>query len=142
MALPLEFSSPNYAHAVELAVGPVLFMSVSMLLNTMISTRLGQVMDRAKFLRGEQQREVGPIDPDELATLMRRARLLHWAIRAGTLGSLMFASVITLSFLDAFLRVDLSWVLSGCFLTALLALLTALYTLLRESDVAFNNLRL
>jgi hypothetical protein len=142
MALSINFASPNYANAVELAVGPVLFMSVSMLLNTTISTRLAQVMDRAKFLRSDNVRHDEGHQESEFATLMRRARLLHWAIRASSLGALMFALVITLSFFTAFLQVDLSLVLAGCFVTALLALVTALFTLLREADVALNNLRL
>jgi len=142
MVLNLNFSSPHYAEAVELALGPVLFMSVTTLLNTALATRLAQVTDRAKFLRGmaDGQDETG--FADEFAVLMRRARLLHWAIRASSFGALMFAMVITLSFFAAFLTVDLSLFLAACFAAALLSIVLALYALLRETDVAFNTLRL
>lgn len=142
MAISLDFSSPNYAAAVELALGPVLFMSVSMLLNNALATRIGQVMDRAKFLRGEADRQLQGESTEEFAVLMKRAKMLHRAIRASSLGALMFALVISLSFFAAFLKVDLSFWLAGCFATALLAIVTALYALLRESDLALANLRL
>lgn len=142
MALGLNFSSPNYANAVELALGPVLFISVSTLLNSSIAARLGQVMDRAKYLRGDAYRPVESAQMHEFEVLMKRARLLHRAIWASSLGALMFALVITLSFLTAFLRADLSMLLAGCFLTALLGIVTSLYMLLRESDLALNNLKL
>lgn len=142
MAISINFSSPNYADAVELALGPVLFMSVSMLLNNAVATRIGQVMDRAKFLRGEENRQREAESTDEFDVLMKRARMLHRAIRASSLGALMFALVISLSFFAAFLKVDLSAWLAGCFATALLAIVTALYALLRESDIALAHLRL
>jgi hypothetical protein len=140
--LQFNFASPNYASAVELALGPVLFMSVSMLLNSSIGVRLGHVMDRAKFLRGDSVRVLDEEHEHELGQLRLRARLLQRAMRASSLGALMFAMVITLSFLTAFLQVDLSMVLAGCFLTALLGIVTSLIVLLRESDLALNNLRL
>ena len=96
----------------------------------------------AKFLRGGGVLSDESEQAQELAVLQRRARLLHRAIRASSLGALMFALVITLSFLTAFLRVDLSLVLALCFVTALLAIVGALYALLRESDVALNTLKL
>ena len=142
MALDLNFSSPHYAEAVELALGPVLFMSVTTLLNTALATRLAHVTDRAKFLRGDAVGQDEDETIQELEVLMRRARLLHMAIRASSFSALMFAMVITLSFFGAFLQVDLSKVLAGCFATALLAIVFALYSLLRETDVAFNTLRL
>jgi uncharacterized MnhB-related membrane protein len=142
MALDLNFSSPHYAEAVELALGPVLFMSVATLLNTALATRLAQVTDRAKFLRGDAARhDQGEIE-GEIQILLRRARLLHWAIRASSFGALMFAMVITLSFFAAFLQIDLSKVLAACFATALLSIVLALYSLLRETDVALNTLKL
>lgn len=142
MALQLNFASPNYASAVELALGPVLFMSVSMLLNSSIGVRLGHVMDRAKFLRGDAVRVLDEEHERELGVLQKRARLLQRAMRASSLGALMFAMVISLSFLTAFLEIDLSKVLAGCFISALLAIVTSLVVLLRESDLALNSLRL
>jgi len=142
MPLNFNFSSPHYAEAVELALGPVLFMSVTTLLNTALATRLAQVTDRAKFLRGDAVGQDEAETAQEFDILMRRARLLHWAVRASSFSALMFAMVITLSFFAAFLQVDLSKVLAGCFATALLAIVLALYSLLRETDVALNTLRL
>ncbi len=142
MALDLNFSSPHYAEAVELALGPVLFMSVATLLNTALATRLAQVTDRAKFLRGDVVRHDQAEIESEIQVLLRRARLLHWAIRASSFGALMFAMVITLSFFAAFLQLDLSKVLAACFATALLSIVLALYSLLRETDVALNTLKL
>ncbi len=142
MALNFDFSSPHYAEAVELALGPVLFMSVTTLLNTALAARLAHVTDRAKFLRAEVARLDEAETAQEFEVLMRRARLLHWAIRASSFSALMFAMVITLSFFAAFLQVDLSRVLAGCFATALLSIVLALYSLLRETDVAFNTLKL
>ena len=142
MALSLNFSSPHYADAVELALGPVLFMSVTTLLNTALATRLAQVTDRAKFLRGDAVPQDEAETEHELAVLTSRARLLHWAIRSSSFSALMFAMVITLSFFAAFLQIDLSLVLVGCFATALLSIVFALYSLLRETDVAFNTLKL
>ena len=93
MPLQFNFASPNYASAVELALGPVLFMSVSMLLNSSIGVRLGHVMDRAKFLRGDSIRVLDDEHEHELSVLRQRARLLQRAMRASSLGALMFALV-------------------------------------------------
>lgn len=73
------------AHVVQLSVAPVFLQTGVAALLSVMTTRLGRVMDRARLLEGRwyqaDNQERILVQPD-LALLEQRARLSSWAINS------------------------------------------------------------
>ena len=133
------------AHVIQLAVAPVFLLTgIGALLNVLIS-RLGRIIDRgrkieAMFADAAEDRRAG-FDA-ELDTLARRAKRVYWAITLCTLSALLVCSVIVTAFMGAFLATDVSFWVAWLFILALLALIGALVSFLREIVLATRSLRI
>lgn len=123
------------SHVIQLAVAPVfLLASISGALNV-LSQRMGRIIDRGRRLN-----EPGlETDPDSVAeneseyqSLAERARLTHRAIALCTLSALLVCLVIVFLFVDVIFELNLDWFIAFVFVSALLALIMALVTFLRE----------
>lgn len=125
------------AHVVQLAVVPVFFTGVAVLLSVMI-TRLGRVMDRARLIEGrwyQADYEERAIVQFELALLEQRARLSSWAINFCASAALLMCVVIVTLFVDAFLSKNLAWLIGGLFIVAMLALMSGLISFCAKSTL-------
>lgn len=133
------------AHVIQLAVAPVFLLTgIGAVLNVLIS-RLGRIIDRARKI--ESQFADAPEDrragfDDELDTLARRAKRVYWAISLSTLAALLVCAVIVTAFIGAFLSTDVSLWVAWLFILALLALIGALVSFLREIFIATKSLRI
>jgi len=133
------------AHVIQLAVAPVFLLTgIGAMLNVLIS-RLGRIIDRARkietlFVEAPEERRAG-FDA-ELDTLARRAKRVYWAIALCTLSALLICAVIVTAFIGAFLATDVSFWVAWLFILALLALIGALVSFLREIFVATKSLRI
>jgi hypothetical protein len=78
----------------------------------------------------------------ELALLSQRARRINAAVSLCTLSALLVCAVIVALFVGAFLSTDLSVLIGILFTTAMLALVSALVSFLREIYVATRTLRI
>lgn len=132
-------------HVIQLAVAPVFLLTgISGLLAVLIN-RLARIIDRARAIEaefgtaGDDRRAV--LD-DELDTLARRAKRVNWAISLSTLAALLVCTVIVVAFIGAFLAADVSLWVAWLFILALVALIGALSSFLREIYLATRTLRI
>ena len=141
----LEFSDVAVAHAVQLAVAPVFLLTGIAAILTVMTNRLGRVIDRARVL---EERLEGAL-PESLATLRadlavlsRRAKLIGRAITLCTTTALFVCTVIAILFLSAFSRFDATIPVALLFIAAMLCFFLGLLWFLREIYLATVSLRI
>lgn len=142
--LQLDNRITDVAHVIQLAVAPVFLLSGVGVTLTVLTNRLARIIDRARVLEGRLGNH--PETPQEkerveLKLLARRAHMIHRAITLGTMCALLIALMIIALFAGAFLEVDLSKVIGGLFVVAMLAFVGALIGFLREIYLATGTLR-
>ena len=132
-------------HAIQLAIAPVFLLTGLGALLSVMTTRLGRVIDRARHLEekwaalGENDRVATSI---ELEILARRARLSGWAINLCTAAALLVCTVIAALFIDVFTSTNLKWFVGALFIVAMIALIGGLISFLREVYLATHTLRI
>ena len=132
-------------HAIQLAVAPVFLLTGLGALLSVMATRLGRVIDRARHVEGnwksldEAQRAAARL---ELATLDKRAHLASWAINFCTSAALLVCAVIATLFIDVFVGTNLKWLVGALFIAAMVALIGGLASFLREVYLATHTLRI
>lgn len=136
--------TPGIAQAIQFALAPAfLLVGVGSLLNV-VTSRLGRVIDRARFLEGDvpdaddetQEREL-----KELAVLDRRMSLAHWAIDLCTVTALLVCFVIVILFGANLVAMDVTLPVSLLFIAAMLCLSLGLVLFLIEVTVATNTVK-
>jgi hypothetical protein len=120
------------AHVIQLAVAPVFLLSGVGAMLSVLTNRLGRIIDRARALQLET----------DLGALARRAGLINRAIGLCTTSALLVCAVIGVLFVGAFLKTDLSALVGLMFIIAMLALVGALVSFLREIQIATRSVRI
>ncbi len=127
------------AHVIQLAVAPVfLLTSVGALLSVM-TNRLGRVIDRFRALDKASDVTSGDARStisQEMLRLMRRAKMIHWAIGLCTSCALLICFVIASLFVGALIDVDMPVLIGSLFVLAMLTLVAGLLCFLREITLA------
>jgi hypothetical protein len=132
-------------HAIQLAIAPVFLLTGLGALLSVMTTRLGRVIDRARLLedKWESVSESGRVAIGiELEILARRARLAGWAINLCTAAALLVCAVICALFIDVFTGTNLKWFVGALFIVAMLAVIGGLISFLREVYLATHTLRI
>lgn len=130
-----EATISTIAHGIQLAVAPVFLLTgIGAILNVLTS-RLGRIVDRGRFLEGR----VGAVKKaeraelvDELSTLSKRRHYINLAISLCTVCALLICIVIVTLFVGAFLGLDVTHLIGLIFIIAMLALIGGLLSFLRE----------
>jgi pilus assembly protein TadC len=145
-----QLLSNDISHVIQLAVAPVfLLAAISQALNV-LSTRLGRIIDRGRRLNELQDAmpssvaiasDSGQDLDDEQFLLAKRARLIHRAIKLCTMSALFVTLVIVSLFVDVLLGLPLDQFIAGLFGVALVCLITAFITFLREIELGTNAFR-
>jgi len=130
------------AHVIQLAVAPVfLITGISGMLSVMTS-RLGRIVDRGRVV--EASAADGSMDTkcaeDELRHLSRRGRFITVSIGLCTLTALLVSAIIAMLFIGSFLSFDVSLFVALFFVVAMLAFIVALLFFLREVFIAIGGL--
>jgi hypothetical protein len=133
------------AHVIQLSVAPVFLLTAIGTMLSVMTNRLGRVIDRARVL--EAKLEIAPPAAVPhlhayLATLSRRADLIGHAITLCTSTAVLVCSVIALLFLGDYLRYDMSVPVALLFILAMLLLVLGLLSFLREIFIAKASLRI
>jgi hypothetical protein len=141
----VEFSDVAVAHAIQLAVAPVFLLTGIAAILSVMTNRLGRVIDRARVL----EEKLEGASPESLATLRgdlvvlsRRAKLIGRAITLCTTTALLVCTVIAVLFLSAFLRFDASIPVALLFILAMFCFFLGLVYFLREIYLATVTLRI
>jgi hypothetical protein len=133
------------AHVIQLSVAPVFLLTAIGTMLSVMTNRLGRVIDRARVL--EARLEVAPPEGVPhlhayLATLSRRADLIGHAITLCTCTAVLVCTVIALLFLADYLRWDMSLPVALLFILAMALLVAGLVNFLREIFIAKASLRI
>jgi len=143
--MALQLHTTDIAHVIQVAVAPVFLLSGVGVMLTVLTNRLGRIVDRARQLEGRLPAAGQPDDADlnaRLRMLSRRARHINWAITLTTSCGLMVGLVIMSLFLGYFLGLDLSSFIAILFIVAMLAFVVAFVTFLVEIFLATRSLRI
>ncbi len=135
----------SVAHAIQLAVAPVFLLTGIGAMLSVMTNRLGRVIDRARFLEHKLETAAGAENDairSHLRTLAYRAKLIGRAINLCTTTALLVCSVIALLFIGAFLGLDPSIPVALLFIAAMAALVAGLLWFLREIFVATSSLHI
>ena len=131
------------AHVIQLSVAPVFLLTGIGGMLSVLTSRLGRIVDRARVVEGAIESKV--TEPagahEELRRLSRRARLISGSIGLCTLTALLVSAVIAILFLGAFFTFDASLVVALFFVAAMTAFIVALLSFLREVLLAVSTLQ-
>ena len=135
---------PEIAGVIQLAIAPVFMLTAVGTVIGALSIRLGRAVDRRRELE-ERLAAMPPAESaaaqDELATIARRIRFVYLSIVFAVISALFVALLIAGAFVGAFVRADLSLMIAGMFVCAMLALIVCLLLFLKEIFLAVSTPR-
>jgi hypothetical protein len=142
---PIDPGISGIARVIQLAIAPVFLLTAIGALLTVLTNRLGRVIDRARTLE-DRLPDAGATEQrhlhDDLTGLGARARLINRAITLSVAAALFVCAIIAALFLGAETDVEVVRVVSTLFVLAMCALIGALVTFLQEVFLATRTLRI
>jgi len=132
----------DISHVIQLAVAPVFLLTAIATLINALNTRLGRTVDRRRVVQERLQTRSGDAASaaeQEVSFLIRRSRLVYFAIFCAVLSALLVCLVVAGAFLGALLGVDLARTVATFFIGAMLAMIAALTLFLREVFLAVRS---
>lgn len=143
MQTPISLAS--LSGTIELALAPVfLFMGISAFLS-MLSLRLGRVIDRGRLLDSKIPLVTDDAQRDvlcaEAALVWRRTLLINWSIRCSVISALLVCFVVICLFMATYVEQQMTGFVSALFVGAMLFLVLSLSFLMIEVGVSTNKLR-
>jgi hypothetical protein len=133
------------AQTIQLALAPVFVLVAMGNIMNILSSRLGRIVDRSRHLQDRHTATTGPehdMVVAEIRLIDRRIGLINRALRMLVLSGLAIGATVALLFLEELIRVSMQTVAGGLFLVAVGFLMWALVLLLRETQVAAEQLRI
>ncbi|HVH84046.1 MAG TPA: DUF2721 domain-containing protein [Steroidobacteraceae bacterium] len=134
----------DIAHVVQSSVAPVFLLTGVAATLSVLTNRLARVVDRARALEGQLEREPtrrGVLLAD-LRNLERRAGYINAAISMSAVAALLVALVVVSLFADAFLGVNLAMAVAVLFTGSMLCLAVAYVAFFVEVRIAVAALRI
>lgn len=125
----------SVAHVIQLAVAPVFLLTGIGAILSVLSGRLGRVIDRYRVLQ-QMVGEERAAHQGEMENLLSRSRWIHWPITLCTVCALLVCIVISALFVGSELDKDPSALIAVLFTGAMLALIAGLVCFLREIAIA------
>ncbi len=133
------------AHLIQLAIAPVFLLTGIASLLTVLTNRLGRIIDRARMLEGHLPSVTGEhraLIGTDLGMLSRRATHVNRAISLFTTSALLVCVMIALLFVSQLFATDISQIVSVLFVLSMLGLIAGLVSFLREVQLATRSLRI
>ena len=122
------------SHVIQLAVAPAFLLTAIAAMMTVMTNRLGRLIDRARQLESRLEHasdeSIAELHAD-LGTMSYRAKLISVAITLCTSTAIMICSVIAILFLGNFFQFNMSVPIALLFILAMLMLMIGLITFLR-----------
>lgn len=130
---------------IQAAIAPVFLITGVSGMLSVLTNRLGRVIDRARTLEAELPHM--PIDRqaathDRLLTLSRRAKLIYWATTLCTTCALLVCAVIAVLFVGSKLGLHVATTVAVLFVSAMVSFFCGLLCFLREIFIATVSLRI
>ncbi len=130
--------------AIQLAIAPVFLLASIGAILSVLTIRLGRVIDRARLV---EQRVLQVSTDDhrerlqvESLALWRRIKVINWAMRLAVGSALLICFVIISLFIGAFASVEIGGLLAALFILAMLLLVMALLCLLLETSISTRKM--
>ena len=134
----------DITHTIQLAVAPVFLLTALGTTLSVLTTRLGRIMDRARRVEArlrDEQSATRAASFAELRMLERRVRLIYWALTLGTSAALLVCLLIAVAFLGYLFAAHAAMVMAILFVAAMAAYIGALVLFLREVFAAVATMR-
>ena len=131
-------------HTIQLAVAPVFLLTALGTTLSVLTTRLGRIVDRARRVEARLPGEHGEAREaslDELRLLQGRVHLIHLALGLGTAAALLVCLLIAVAFVGYLLGWRVGTVMAVLFIAAMVAYTGALVSFLREVFTAIDTMR-
>ena len=125
------------SHVIQLAVAPVFLLTGVGAILSVLTGRLGRLVDRYRALT-ETQKPLLPKQARELEVLSVRAVWVHWSITLCTISALFVAIVIGALFVGAVVDINPSRTVSILFILAMTSLIIGLGCFLREISLSVH----
>ena len=130
--------------AIRLAIAPVFLLASIGAILSVLTIRLGRVVDRARLVE-RRAAEVSEDDQQkrlraENIALWRRIKIINWAMRLAVGSALLVCIVIISLFIGAFAVFEIGAFLAVLFILAMLLLVLALLCLLLETSISTRKM--
>jgi hypothetical protein len=142
----VESHITDITRVIQLAIAPVFLLTAIGTLIGVLNIRLGRNVDRRRLMEDrlhgtseEQQTEQHAASRHELRLLVRRIRLIYFAMLSARLGALLICLVVAGAFVGALVAVDISREVAILFVLAMFAVISSLGMFLREVFLAVND---
>lgn len=132
----------DISRVIQLAVAPVFLLTAIATLINALNSRLGRIVDRRRVVQERLQTQAADAADaarHEIGMLVRRSRLVYYAIFGAVLSALLVCLVVAGAFLGALLGADLARSVAALFIAAMLAMIAALGLFLREVFLAVRS---
>lgn len=140
-AMTTEHLLSGIAQTIQVAVAPVFLLTGLGALLGVLTNRLARIVDRARNIdenRANVKGAQAQAASHELGRLMKRIKLINWAISLSTLAELLVCLVIACLFLGDMLSVPLEKLIATLFIATMLAMVIGLICFLREIYLAIG----
>ena len=137
-------TSTSIAQVIQLSVAPVFLLTGVSGLLTVLTNRLGRIIDRIRALEERHAKDASTITAKErevleLKVLARRAKWINRSISLCTFCALLICLVIATLFIADFLSINGSLLVAGLFTAAMLSLILGLLSFQREIYLAIRK---
>ena len=134
----------DLSEAIRLAVAPVFLLTGIGAILSVLTTRLGRVVDRARLV----ERRLPLVDSDEYRALLqaetgvlwRRIHCINWAIRLSVSSALIICVVVMCLFVADFVQFGLGTLIAILFVAAMALLVLGLLFLLFEVAISTRRM--
>ncbi|MBL9039474.1 MAG: DUF2721 domain-containing protein [Archangium sp.] len=137
---PSAFS--DIPHVIQLAIAPVFLLSSIGTILSVLSLRLGRIVDRMRVLldrRDSVSPERAKKGEAELLLLVRRRTIVNHAITWTTTAALLVCVLIGTAFIGSLLGLNTGVLIAALFALAMVAFIAGLFEFLHEVRVASRS---
>ncbi len=141
----METHLSDIARVIQLAVAPVFLLTAIATLISAMNGRLGRIVDRRRVLLSRNSQQAPCVQDndlaaqEELAMLVKRSRLVYFAIFFAVLSALLVCLVVASAFIGALLATDLARMVAALFVLSMATMIAALSLFLREIYLAVRT---
>lgn len=145
MMSAIPIAPDGIAHSIQLALAPSFLLTAIAAILTLLTGRLGRVVDRSRWIEQHYAPVGDPRHDDQVRQLRLIDQRMHYANRAlvlCTLSAVLICIVVAGLFSAALLDLGLGQIMAVAFILAMLLLIVGLGYFLREVGIAVHATRI
>ena len=138
----MDIQLGDVSHIIQLAIAPVFLLTGVGTKLTVLTNRLGRIIDRSRVLEDRMPIHglVDPVDRAEINVLYQRGHLINRAITLSTACGLLVCLVIATLFIGDALGLAFGKLIALLFVLAMMSLIGSFYYFMREIFIATATL--